>query len=96
MMSRSSVAVAVLMLVLYMSSRAAETSVPGTTPKPVPLIDVTDLYHPHQDVGDNFDILAATMKQTHPLKRALIFVAPATLAYRRSGNAPQVYKECPP
>jgi len=25
----------------------------------VPLIDVTDLYHPHQDVGDNFDILAA-------------------------------------
>lgn len=20
----------------------------------VPLIDVTDLYHPHQDVGDNF------------------------------------------
>jgi hypothetical protein len=33
------------------------------TPKPmptrIPLIDVTDLYHPHQDVGDNFDILAA-------------------------------------
>jgi hypothetical protein len=32
-------------------------------PKPIlariPLIDVTDLYHPHQDVGDNFDILAA-------------------------------------
>ena len=25
----------------------------------LPLIDVTDLYHPHQDVGDNFDILAA-------------------------------------
>lgn len=28
-------------------------------PGKVPLIDVTDLYHPHQDVGDNFDILAA-------------------------------------
>jgi len=25
----------------------------------VPIIDVTDLYHPHQDVGDNFDIIAA-------------------------------------
>ena len=25
----------------------------------VPVIDVTDLYHPHQDEGDNFDILAA-------------------------------------
>ena len=27
--------------------------------EPIPLIDVTDLYHPHQDVGDNFDLLAA-------------------------------------
>ncbi|MBI5834230.1 MAG: hypothetical protein HZB16_18195 [Armatimonadetes bacterium] len=25
----------------------------------VPVIDVTDLYHPHQDVGDNLDILTA-------------------------------------
>ena len=25
----------------------------------VPIIDVTDLYHPHQDVGDNFDLVAA-------------------------------------
>ena len=25
----------------------------------VPVIDVTDLYHPHQDVGDNFDIVTA-------------------------------------
>jgi len=32
-----------------------------TTPpaKRVPVIDVTDLYHPHQDEGDNFDIVAA-------------------------------------
>ena len=25
----------------------------------VPVIDITDLYHPHQDVGDNFDLIAA-------------------------------------
>jgi pyrimidine-specific ribonucleoside hydrolase len=25
----------------------------------IPVIDCTDLYHPHQDVGDNFDIVAA-------------------------------------
>ena len=25
----------------------------------IPVIDVTDLYHPHQDVGDNFDLVAA-------------------------------------
>jgi pyrimidine-specific ribonucleoside hydrolase len=27
--------------------------------KPLPVIDVTDLYHPPQDFGDNFDLLAA-------------------------------------
>jgi hypothetical protein len=27
--------------------------------KRVPVIDCTDLYHPHQDPGDNFDLLAA-------------------------------------
>jgi hypothetical protein len=37
----------------------AHSSAAGPPSKPVPLIDVTDLYHPHQDVGDNFDILAA-------------------------------------
>ncbi|HEY3331799.1 MAG TPA: hypothetical protein VGK19_17340 [Capsulimonadaceae bacterium] len=26
---------------------------------PVPVISVTDLYHPHQDPGDNFDLIAA-------------------------------------
>ena len=26
--------------------------------KRIPVIDCTDLYHPHQDVGDNFDIVA--------------------------------------
>jgi pyrimidine-specific ribonucleoside hydrolase len=41
---------AALLLVPLAALHAAE---------PVPLIDVTDLYHPHQDVGDNFDILAA-------------------------------------
>lgn len=25
----------------------------------IPIIDVTDLYHPHQDPGDNFDLVAA-------------------------------------
>ena len=28
-------------------------------PRRVPIIDCTDLYHPHQDVGDNFDMVAA-------------------------------------
>jgi hypothetical protein len=28
-------------------------------PKRRPVIDITDLYHPHQDRGDNFDLIAA-------------------------------------
>ena len=38
---------------------AAESRSPAPSPKAIALIDVTDLYHPHQDVGDNLDILAA-------------------------------------
>ena len=30
-----------------------------SVPHRVPVIDCTDLYHPHQDVGDNFDLVAA-------------------------------------
>ena len=29
------------------------------TPPRIPVIDVTDLYPPHQDVGDNFDLITA-------------------------------------
>ena len=38
------------------ASSAAQ--VPGE-PKRVPVIDITDLYHPYQDPGDNFDLIAA-------------------------------------
>jgi pyrimidine-specific ribonucleoside hydrolase len=43
--------------------RVAESAAAFQAAKPparkVPVIDCTDLYHPHQDVGDNFDIVAA-------------------------------------
>ena len=32
---------------------------PSQGNRTIPIIDVTDLYHPHQDVGDNFDLVAA-------------------------------------
>jgi len=47
------------MLILSSPLVAADNRGSGTAPELVPLIDVTDLYHPHQDVGDNFDIFAA-------------------------------------
>lgn len=38
----------------------------------VPVINITDLYHPHQDVGDNFDLIAAYALPEVDLK-AVIF-----------------------
>lgn len=61
----------------------------GVRTRPVPVIDVTDLYHPHQDVGDNIDILLpyahagidlravvldATEEFRHPIAHHLEFV----------------------
>ena len=49
-----------LSLVLYglLILRAAP-ALAATAGKKVPLIDVTDLYHPPQDPGDNLDLIAA-------------------------------------
>jgi pyrimidine-specific ribonucleoside hydrolase len=58
-MNWCSIAVAVWLLMFCTSSLPAETSGAGSGPRPIPVIDVTDLYHPHQDVGDNFDLIAA-------------------------------------
>ena len=41
-------------LAIGVSSSGAETRTPGRTP----IIDITDLYHPHQDPGDNLDLIA--------------------------------------
>jgi len=43
---------------LRASEPPAQTQSPSQPPR-VPVIDCTDLYHPHQDVGDNFDLIAA-------------------------------------
>lgn len=56
-----------------------------TTPatRRVPLIDTTDLYHPPQDVGDNFDILAAYALPEVDLQAVIL---DATEKYRREGR----------
>ena len=59
MMNRRLLTLAALAMVLANPVIAAENRSPAPTPRGIPLIDVTDLYHPHQDVGDNFDVLAA-------------------------------------
>jgi len=54
-----------IMTVLFPCPTPAETA-------KVPVIDVTDLYHPHQDVGDNFDILAAYALPQLDLKAVIL------------------------
>jgi len=48
-----------LTLILAAGALAGQVGAAAELSAGVPLIDVTDLYHPHQDVGDNFDLLAA-------------------------------------
>jgi hypothetical protein len=60
----------------------------------LPVIDVTDLYHPHQDVGDNFDVLAAYGLPELDLKAVILDVTQAlrtdkrglTEAFQREGR----------
>ena len=42
--------------------------------KKIPIIDITDLYHPYQDPGDNFDILTAYALPEIDLKAVLLDV----------------------
>ena len=51
---------------------AAENTPPGPASGPTPLIDVTDLYHPPQDFGDSFDLIAAHALPEVDLKAVIL------------------------
>jgi len=52
----------------------------------IPIIDITDLYHPHQDPGDNLDLIAAYALPEIDLKAVILDV---TQEYRRPGDPAQ-------
>lgn len=52
------IVLSLLSMILAIAWIAASCSRSAATPS-IPVIVVTDLYHPHQDVGDNFDLLTA-------------------------------------
>ncbi len=52
----------------------------------VPVIDVTDLYHPHQDVGDNLDIVAAYALEEIDLRAIVLDI---TEKYRQPPEGPR-------
>ena len=53
---------------------------------PIPVIDITDLYHPHQDPGDNFDLIAAYGLPEIDLRAVILDV---TQEYRRPNDPAQ-------
>lgn len=63
----------------------AEPSNSPTIPR-VPLIDTTDLYHPPQDPGDNFDLIAAYALPEIDLKAVIL---DATERFRRPPEGPR-------
>lgn len=62
----------------------------------VPVIDVTDLYHPHQDIGDNVDLIAAYALPEIDLQAVILDV---TAKFRRaiatSANGQVIDKDGP-
>ena len=72
-------------IVLCGSILAADVALAGDggSPRRVPLIDCTDLYHPHQDPGDNVDLVAAYALPEVDLKAVILDV---TQQYRTEGG----------
>jgi len=48
-----------LLLVAMLLAWMEMVAIGAENDRRIPIIDVTDLYHPRQDVGDNFDLIAA-------------------------------------
>jgi pyrimidine-specific ribonucleoside hydrolase len=75
-------------LLALLASPAAGAAGPAAAPprRPVPVIDCTDLYHPHQDVGDNFDLVAAYALPEIDLRAVVLDV---TEKYRQPPEGPR-------
>ncbi|MGC8639772.1 MAG: hypothetical protein ACP5XB_07815 [Isosphaeraceae bacterium] len=65
--------------------RVAARAEPRSASKRVPVIDITDLYHPPQDVGDNLDLIAAFALPEVDLKAVILDV---TTRFRESVSGP--------
>jgi hypothetical protein len=56
----------------------------------IPIIDLTDLYHPHQDPGDNFDIIAPYAMPEIDLKAVILDISEC-FRRRREEREPEDY-----
>lgn len=65
--------------------RAEPGAEPRTAARRLPVIDITDLYHPPQDVGDNLDLIAAFALPEVDLKAVILDV---TARFREPVSGP--------
>lgn len=81
-----------LMLLITHIGYAQETkSVAVTTQKKIPIIDITDLYHPYQDPGDNFDLMMAYALPEFDLRAIILDI---TDAFRKPvADHPTLWKD---
>lgn len=68
------------------NSLSAGSSNYSTSTSKIPIIDITDLYHPYQDPGDNFDLIAAYGLPEVDLRAVILDV---TDEYRKPGDPRQ-------
>jgi hypothetical protein len=80
------------MLFIIRIGYAQETkSVAATTQKKIPIIDITDLYHPYQDPGDNFDLMIAYALPEFDLRAIILDI---TDAFRKPvADHPTLWKD---
>jgi len=63
----------------------------ATTVKKIPIIDITDLYHPYQDPGDNFDLIMAYALPEFDLRAIILDI---TDAFRKPvADHPTLWKD---
>jgi hypothetical protein len=80
-----------LMLLITHIGYAQETTGVAATQKKIPIIDITDLYHPYQDPGDNFDLMMAYALPEFDLRAIILDI---TDAFRKPvADHPTLWKD---
>jgi pyrimidine-specific ribonucleoside hydrolase len=62
----------VIALISFVIFSRCDNSKPGVQPAKIPVVVITDLYHPAQDVGDNFDLITAYALPQIDLKAVIL------------------------
>ncbi|HWI93025.1 MAG TPA: hypothetical protein VNT20_17230 [Flavisolibacter sp.] len=80
-----------LVMLTSIIAAAQPKKLAATTVKKIPIIDITDLYHPYQDPGDNFDLIMAYALPEFDLRAIILDI---TDAFRKPvADHPTLWKD---